>query len=207
MNRQEMLAQCEAVREEALPAEEEAWRSGAWAMLAALLRQVPDEALLEQVAAFSRIEGRGAELQVALSMLGLAAERCSPASVDDEYHDLFIGIGRGELLPYGSWYQTGFLMERPLSLLRDALAELGYQREEEVKEPEDHVAALCEVMAMMIADGMPLPRQAAFFWEHIEGWMERFFEDLEAAESAVFYRSVGRMGWAFIQFERSYLQT
>jgi len=207
MNRLEMLAQSEETREKDLPLEEEAWRAGVWAMLGTLLMRVPDEETLRRVAAFLRIDGRGTELQMALRTLGLAAEHCSPASVDDEFHDLFIGIGRGELLPYGSWYQTGFLMERPLSMLRETLAELGYRREETVKEPEDHVAALCEVMALLIGDDVPLSRQAEFFQEHVDGWMERFFEDLEGADSAIFYRSVGRMGKAFVRFERGYLRT
>ncbi len=85
-------------------------------------------------------------------MLSLAAEHSSTESLRDEYHALFIGLGRGELVPYGSWYQTGFLMEKPLGLLRADLARLGFERAEEVHEPEDHVAALCEVMALLIQD-------------------------------------------------------
>lgn len=188
----------------ALP-EEEACRAGTWGLLATLLWRVPDRATLEQVATLGQVEEAGPELQVALAMLGLAAGTTRVEAVDDEYHDLFIGMGRGELLPYGSWYQTGFLMERPLGLLREELARLGYQREEQVKEPEDHVAALCEVMALLIRDGAPVEVQAAFFHDHIGGWMGRFFEELATAESAVFYRSVGRLGQAFIRFEQAYL--
>ena len=184
---------------------EESWRAGTWGLLAALLWRVPDRETLEQVGALEQVEGAGSELQVALAMLGLAARSTPPEAVDDEFHDLFIGMGRGELLPYGSWYQTGFLMERPLSLLREDLVELGYQRDASVKEPEDHVAALCEVMALMIQEGQPQEVQEHFFSTHIDGWMGRFFEELSNAESAVFYRSVGRLGEAFIRFERTYL--
>ena len=41
--------------------------------------------------------------------------------VEREFFDLFIGLGRGELLPYGSYYLTGFLHERPLARLREDL--------------------------------------------------------------------------------------
>jgi len=186
-------------------ATEEACRAGTWGLLAALLWRVPEAATLERVEALGQLQSSGTELQVALAMLGLAARSSRPEAVDDEYHDLFIGMGRGELLPYGSWYQTGFLMERPLSLLREDLAELGYRRDTSVKEPEDHVAALCEVMALMIHEGLPQETQQRFFSTHIDGWMGRFFEDLSKAESAIFYRSVGRLGEAFIRFERDYL--
>ena len=69
---------------------------------------------------------------------------------DREYHALFIGVGRGELVPFASYYLTGFLNERPLAVLRQDLARLGAVRSESVKEPEDHIAALCEVMAGLI---------------------------------------------------------
>jgi len=185
--------------------EEEACRAGTWSLLATLLWPVPDQATLEHVATLGQVEVAGPELQVALAMLGLAAGTSRIEAVDDEYHDLFIGMGRGELLPYGSWYQTGFLMERPLGLLREALARLGYQRDAQVKEPEDHVAALCEVMALLVQDGASIEVQATFFHDHIGGWMEDFFEELANADAAAFYRSVGRLGQAFIRFEQAYL--
>ena len=66
-----------------------------------------------------------------------------------EYNALFIGLGRGELLPYGSVYLTGFLQEKPLADLRQDLAGLGLETTEETHEPEDHAGALCEVMGLM----------------------------------------------------------
>lgn len=202
----EVFAQTDQFTEPPQASDEEvAYRAGTWGLLATLLGGVPDERTLERVAAFADLDGTGGELQTALCTLGLAAATISTEAVDDEYHNLFIGMGRGELLPYGSWYQTGYLMEYPLSLLREELARLGYQREEAVHEPEDHVAALCEVMAMMIRDGHGLERQALFFRKHMEAWLPRFFQDLSQASSAVFYRSVGRLGDAFVEFERQYL--
>jgi len=183
---------------------EQLQRSSAYNLLASLLRAAPDKALLQQVAELVTVESAD-DLATALSMLGMSAGHADAGMVDDEYHALFIGLGRGELVPFGAWYQTGFLMERPLSALRDDLKALGFERDEGVSEPEDHVAALCEVMAMLIADGATHALQTEFFNRHLESWFERFFTDLVNANHADFYLSVGRLGLAFTHFEKQYL--
>ena len=185
--------------------QEQQYRAAAYGMLAALLRDVPDAALLSQVAKFSDVDEGGDEMALSMSLLGLAAERRSIESVNDEYHALFIGIGRGELLPYGSFYLTGFLMEKPLGDLRDDLDRLGFEREAEVHEPEDHVAALCEVMAMLIQGGSSIDAQRGFFVSHINSWFEQFFKEMSVAENAVFYKAVARFGSAFLEIEKRYL--
>lgn len=185
--------------------EEQHYRSSVYKVLAGLLRIAPDNDALQQVSAFASIKQEGDELALAMSMLGLSAKASNTNAVDDEFHALFIGLGRGELMPYASWYLTGFLMERPLSALRDELAALGFERSEDVHEPEDHVAALCEVMAMMIDEGFAIHQQEQFFTTHMSNWFDHFFTDLSQAESAVFYRSVGRFGQAFSAFEKQYL--
>lgn len=192
--------------------ETQAYRAGAYKLLAALLRSTPDQATLDYVASLGEINSETDELSVALSMLGLAASHCVIDAIDDEYHALFIGLGRGELVPYGSWYLTGFLMEKPLGILRDDLLKLGYERTQDTSEPEDHIAALCEVMSLMIDEGLndasvgnDVSLQQRFFDAHIGPWAEQLFRDLSESPSAVFYRSVGRFGLAFIQFEKRYL--
>ncbi|RTZ65488.1 MAG: molecular chaperone [Aquificaceae bacterium] len=186
--------------------QEQQYRASAYSILAALLRHVPTSAVLEHVANFSDIVVDEDELLLSMSMLGLAAKSSELSAVDDEYHDLFIGLGRGELVPYGSWYLTGYLMEKPLSVLRDDLKILGFERDESVVEPEDHVAALCEVMSLLISDNdVTLETQTLFFEKHMSPWIDRFFNDLSEAKSAVFYRSVGRFGAAFLNLEKQYL--
>jgi TorA maturation chaperone TorD len=185
--------------------QEQAYRSGAYGMLARLLRSSPDQAVLDQVSGFAQVEPQQDEMALAMSMLGLAASTSQPEAVDDEFHALFIGIGRGELVPYGSWYLTGFLMERPLGRLRDDLATLGFHRQEGVSEPEDHVAALCEVMSILIDEGTPLELQSRFFNSHLADWLGHFFDDLSDAGAAVFYRAVGRFGAAFASLEQRYM--
>jgi TorA maturation chaperone TorD len=186
--------------------EEQAYRSGLYSILGALLRDSPGQSLLDYIAALNEgRKGERSELALALDMLALAARHSDPTALRDEYHALFIGLGRGELVPYGSWYQTGFLMEKPLGLLRADLAVLGFEREENVHEPEDHIAALCEVMAMLITEQAPLDQQRRFFDRHIGNWAPAFFADLEGARSAVLYRSVARLGRAIMSLEARYL--
>ena len=184
---------------------ENQYRAVAYSMLAALLRNPPEQAVLDRVTGLADVVEDKDDFAIAMSMLGLSARASSPTEVDDEFHALFIGMGRGELVPYGSWYLTGFLMEKPLGVLREDLAAIGYQRSDGTCEPEDHVAALCEVMALMINDGHSLEQQGLFFDRHIASWLGTFFMDLGEAKSAVFYRSVARFGNAFFDFEKQYL--
>ena len=151
----------------------------------------------------ARLRGDETALGRAHTALAEAAESAAAAEVEREYFDLFIGLGRGELLPYASYYLTGFLNERPLSRVRDDLAALGIERVEDNREPEDHAATLCEVMAGL-ADGRfgALQEiQHAFFEKHVSRWMGQFFADLEKSERAQFYRSVGTLGRAFLEIE------
>ena len=185
--------------------EEQRYRAGAYQLLGALLRAAPERALLDHCAALDPGDAdAGHPLSASLARLAQAARNAEPASVRDEYQDLFIGLGRGELAPYGSWYQTGFLMERPLGELRDDLAALGYERQADTHEPEDHVAALCEVMGMMILDLYPIADQQTFFERHLQPWLGRFMGDLREAKNAVFYRAAAGFGEAFFEVESRY---
>jgi len=185
--------------------EEQLYRASAYGLIAALLRATPDQDMLDRLTGLSPgLVPEGDDLLLAMSTLALSADLHTPSSIDDEFHELFIGLGKGEVVPYGSWYMTGYLMEKPLSDLRDDLAQLGYVRNASVVEPEDHVAALCEVISLMITGGTNLSVQRSFFQSHMANWMSRFFTDLSEARSAIFYKSVGRFGAAFIAFENEY---
>jgi TorA maturation chaperone TorD len=184
-------------------------RANTYGLLGALLAAPPAESLIQLLKQITPAELGGSgndDLAAGWEVLRLAAARANIVSLDDEYHELFVGIGRGELVPYGSWYMTGFLMDQPLAVLRRDLAELGFERQEDVKEPEDHVAALLETMGLMIGDGeVSVEVQRRFFQSHMGPWMKTFFEDLQKASAARFYRAVGQFGEQFIEFERKYL--
>jgi len=186
--------------------DEQRYRAGAYGLLAALLRAVPDQMLLDHVVALSpQSDAEADALAEAMASLADAARNYSPAQIEDEYHSLFIGIGKGEVVPYGSWYLTGYLMEQPLSDLRDDLRALGFERSADTHEPEDHAAAIFEVFSVMIADASSLAEQKRFFDSHMKTWLERFFADLGNARSADFYKPVAQFGAAFIKLELAYL--
>ncbi len=182
-------------------------RAIGYRMLGRLLAHPADEDLLGRLRDLQIDErGSGREMAAAWSMLKLAAQKARPEQVEDEFNQLFIGIGRGELVPYGSWYLSGFLMEKPLALLRRDLDQLGFERRPGVSEPEDHAAALCDVLGMLASSEprSPFDVQKHFFERHIGCWMERFFDDLQRAQSAHFYRAVGQLGSSFIALEKRY---
>jgi TorA maturation chaperone TorD len=184
-------------------ADDDQVRGNVYALLGHLLSAPPDAAVLESLAAIAPAPEGDSLLTASWQMLGEAATRATPESLRDEHTTLFIGLGRGEVVPYASWYLTGFLMEQPLARLRGDLRELGIERHEGVREPEDHAAALCDAMALLISgdDPAPVAVQSQFFSRHIEPWMGRFFRDLQQAASARFYRAVGQLGEQFIEVE------
>jgi TorA maturation chaperone TorD len=175
-------------------------RAQEYALLSVLLARAPDAALLSRLA---QLRGDPSPLGLAHAALAEAASRASLERVEREYFDLFIGLGRGELLPYGSYYLSGFLHERPLARLRAYLAGLGIERAEGQPEPEDHAAILCEIMAGIISGRLPAPAGAdrELFDHHLAPWVGRFFADLERAEAAEFYRHVGALGRVFVEIE------
>ncbi|MCX8049488.1 MAG: molecular chaperone TorD family protein [Methylohalobius sp.] len=142
------------------------------------------------------------ELAKALQELAQAAA-IEPSELEQEFHDLFIGITRGELLPYGSWYLSGSLHGASLARLREDLHALGIEREPKQPEPEDHIAAISEVLALLIKERDA--RQREVFAKHLAPWASRFFDDLEKTHAARFYRAVAKVGKIFLGLESRYL--
>jgi len=176
-------------------------RAREYSLLAALLLRAPDADLLQQIATLS---GDASPFGLAHRALAEAAAQTDAAAVEDEYFNLFIGVGRGELLPYGSFYLTGFLHERPLARLREDLDRLGIERSEGNVEPEDHAGILFEIMAGLIDGRFPAPAGSdrELFETHLEPWIGRFFGELEQAKGAAFYRPLGTIGRLFMEIER-----
>ena len=183
---------------------EDGLRAQLYRLLSRLLAAPPDRALLGLVGG---MEGDDTPLGRGLAALAARAGEAAPKAAADEYADLFIGVGRGELVPFASYYLTGFLNEKPLARLRGEMAGLGIARAADVKEPEDHIAALCEMMAGLIegafGDPASLAVQRRFFERHLASWAPRFFEDLEGAQAADLYRPLGTIGNAFMAIEEA----
>lgn len=178
----------------------DAARAQEYALLATILARSPDAQLLGRLA---RLRGDPSPLGVAHAALGEAAARADVERVGREYFDLFIGLGRGELLPYGSYYLTGFLYERPLARLRGDLKRLGIEQIEGQSEPEDHAAILCEIMAGIVGGEIEAPHGAdrEIFEKHMAPWIGRFFSDLAHSQTADFYARVGALGRTFVEIE------
>ncbi|MBY6116464.1 molecular chaperone TorD family protein [Mameliella alba] len=183
-------------------AEEDRLRADLYNFLGLLLSGPPDEMLLAQTAGLS---GDDTEMGQAIGTLAKLGKVSKPKTVSSEYNKLFIGLGRGELLPYASYYLTGFLNEKPLAVLRQDMARQGLERADNVFEPEDNIASLMEMMGAMIVGrfGAPasLETQKQFFNKHIGPWAGHFFSDLETAKNSVFYAPVGTVGRLFMEIE------
>jgi len=175
-------------------------RAQEYALLAALLARAPSRDILSRLAA---LRGDDSPFGRAHRALAEAARQADPETLGREFFDLFIGVGRGELLPYASYYLTGFLNERPLALLREDLEAIGVERDPDNPEPEDHIAIICEVMAGLAAGEFAADPaiQRRFFERHLKPWAARFFADLETAASARFYLAVGGFGRLLIEID------
>ncbi len=184
----------------ALDAIDEA-RARIYLLLARLVLAVPGERLLIDL---RRLTGDVTPLGEALSEVAHLADVPGAERIAREHFDLFVGVGRGELLPYASYYLTGFLYERPLVRARQDMKRLGIERDEGMREPEDHIGFLMESMAGIITRRfMAEPdEEKRFFTRHLAPWAERFFTDLAKSESARFYGAVGRLGLEFMRIER-----
>ena len=175
-------------------------RAQEYALLAALLMRAPDASLLSKLSA---LRGDASPLGLAHAALAEAAERTTVEKIEREYFELFIGLGRGELMPYGSYYLTGFLHERPLARLREDLSRIRIVRAEGIVEPEDHAGILCEIMSGLASRRLPAPSGSdrLIFEKHMAPWIGRFFTDMENAAAADFYRRLGTLGRVYIEIE------
>ncbi|MFY1710059.1 TorD/DmsD family molecular chaperone [Tritonibacter mobilis] len=182
--------------------EEDRLRADLYNYLGLMLAAPPSEMLLEQTAALS---GDETPLGQAITQLARVAKRTKPAGAEREFNALFIGLGRGELLPYASYYLTGFLNEKPLAALRNDMSARGLSRAPNVFEPEDNIASLMEMMGAMIVGrfgaATSIAEQKTFFNKHIGPWAAHFFADLEGAKNSVLYASVAAVGRAFMEIE------
>jgi TorA maturation chaperone TorD len=175
-------------------------RAAEYGLLALVLGKAPDADTLARLA---QLKGDASDLGMAHIELATAAADVGERAASHEFFNLFIGVGRGEVLPYASYYLTGFLHERPLARVREDLDRLGIARAEKVSEPEDHIAILCEVMAGLAGGAFEadFAEQAKFFERHLKPWAARLFADLELSKQATFYRTVGRVGRIFMELE------
>ncbi|MFC3109691.1 molecular chaperone [Undibacterium arcticum] len=182
---------------------EETARADLYGLLASLFYAPPPQALLDTLA--TAPASGYAVLQHGWRGLVEACRELSAEAVRDEYEALFIGVGKPEIFLYGSYYLSGFLMEKPLIALRNDLAQLGLQKADTVIESEDHFATLCEVMRYLIASDDVLQANLAiqknFFATHLQPWVQELCTALESHPQARFYAAVAHLTRIFFDIE------
>jgi len=182
---------------------EEAARAGLYGLLASLFCAPPAQELIDTIAS-SDVQGES-PLESAWMELALACRRTSSEKAREEYESLFLGVGKPEVMLYGSYYLSGFLMEKPLAALRSDLSKLGLERPESVIESEDHIASLCEVMRFLIVADDPmcanLAAQKEFFAAHVQPWVSELCAAIRAHPHAHFYAPVSKLAQAFFEVE------
>lgn len=186
----------------ASPSEQDALRADVYRLLARLLLAPPDRDLLGFLASLEgegEIEGEGGSLAQYWSELAMAAASSDPDSAARAHFRHLVGVIQGEITPYASWYLHGTLMDEPLVAVRRDLRRLGIARADTSRDPEDHLAALCETMAILIDANSP--DQVAFFQAHLAPWAERCLADLAWVDTPL-YACIGRLGLHFIEQER-----
>lgn len=183
--------------------QEELARADMYGFLANLYFRPPSSPVLKSIAgSASQADNLLGE---AWTQLAEACRQRDEAQIHDEYHQLFIGVSKPEIMLYGSYYLAGFLMEKPLADLRSDLAVLGLARPEHIEESEDHVSSLFEVMRILILSGdaaeTSLSKQKQFYSTHIQPWIHEFCHAVETHPSAYFYSNVANITRQFVDIE------
>jgi TorA maturation chaperone TorD len=186
--------------------DEETARAELYGLLAALYYAPSAPELMAQLrVAVTEAPAPGGFLEEPWRALVGAARELDDASIATEYVTLFGGVGKPEVYLFGSFYLSGFLNEKPLAALRADIAELGLARDDAMSETEDHFAYLCEVMRYLIAGDdvavANLTRQQAFFATHVQPWVLRMCDALQAHPKARFYAAVAGLTRAFVAVE------
>ncbi|MGM0915767.1 MAG: TorD/DmsD family molecular chaperone [Pseudomonadota bacterium] len=190
---------------EEVPDEQVALRADLYRLLARLIREPADDEMLAWLARLElEDDDEGSRDPVAAALTGLAGAAADATSSELEraHFRHLVGVVQGEITPYASWYRNGELMDQALVALREDLRRLGFMRSESSHDPEDHLAALFEIMAMLIEDRSA--ETATFFMSHLAPWTERCLDDLARVDTA-FYARTGELGQAFIARERCQL--
>jgi TorA maturation chaperone TorD len=183
---------------------EDQLRADMYSFLASLLRIEPNAQLVNQL---TNLESDDSPIGKAIKTLSKLSSSLDLPTIRDEYVRIFVGVGRGEILPFASYYLTGFLKDKPLAKLRNDMKEIGIELADNVKEPEDHIASLFDMMAGLILGKFnkkfSIGEQRDFFNKHLGPWVDLLMRDIESSKIAVFYSPIGTIGREFMEIERS----
>lgn len=194
----------------ALTPEDQA-RAGYYALLARLYYAGPDARLLEAIAGGDKTFTGGGQTQLVAAWNALAAASAATdaGAARLEYDQIFVGTGKAVVTLYASHYLAETGREKILVRLKDELSAMGLARSQLAHEPEDHVAALLDVMRHLISQGSSdaaLQQQRAFFNRYIEPFFPRFCDAISAIDHLIFYQYVGAFARAFFGVESEALK-
>jgi TorA maturation chaperone TorD len=198
-----MMTQPQVTQPLAFVAPEDTARANFYGLIARLFYSAPDEPLLSELLRAPSLEGDGV-LSAAWAEMVDACHNASPAALEEEYTELFIGTGKAAITPYLSHYVVKFSTENPLVALRQQLAAWGMGRREQVPEYEDHVSGICEAMRFAIAvQQRTHEEQREFFERFVHRGASAFCDALSASANARFYQRVARFARAFFDIEKA----
>ena len=184
--------------------EEDQLRADMYSFLANLLRSEPNSELINQLKV---LQSDDSLIGKSIKTLSKLASSLDLPTIRDEYVRIFVGVGRGEILPFASYYLTGFLKDKPLAKLRQDMEKIGIKLEDNVKEPEDHIASIFDMMAGLIGGKFnkkfSIAEQRDFFNKHLAPWVGLLMRDIESSKIAVFYSPIGTIGKEFMEIERA----
>jgi TorA maturation chaperone TorD len=190
--------------------QEDQARADFYALIARLVHSGPDAWLLEAIAHADPILVEDNNLALAQAWNRLAAVArlldtdAKVEAAQAEYDSVFVGTGKAEITPYASHYLAESMKERVLVRLRENLAEMGLARDPGVAEYEDHLAALCEVMRYLIAEGSgdaAVQKQKTFFLRYVAPWYAEFCAAAIASPNTDFYKHAAGFIKAFLDVE------
>jgi TorA maturation chaperone TorD len=191
----------------ALASEDEA-RAQIYALLSRLYAGGPDALLLAALANSEPWSADAANpLAAAWNVLILASGAMDAEAAEQEYTEVFVGVGRSEVDLHASHWMTEPASEKPLVAVRSDLARLGLARREGVTLYEDHLSVLCETMRMLVAgDGgrgpSSLDAQRAYFDRHIASWVFACCNAVCVCPLANYYRRVAEFTSLYMAVER-----
>jgi TorA maturation chaperone TorD len=135
-----------------------------------------------------------------------------------EYATLFLGVGEKPVHLIESVHlgKDHLLYEEPYHEIMDAYKSLGFEKEKNFREPEDHVgvefdfmAALCRWTSRTLQDKdiknsiAYLNLQKEFLRDHIMRWVPRMCQQLQDTATSDFYKSLAQLTSGFIELDNN----
>ncbi len=190
-----------------LAPEDEA-RAEFYAVLSRLFAGPPDAPLLAAIAASQPWPDEADNpLAAAWNRLILASRAMDAEAAEQEYTDLFVGVGKSEVDLHAAHWLPANQMEKPLASLRTDLAALGLSRQPRVTTYENNLASLLETMRILVAGRdarppVPVAAQRVFFERHIAPWSDVCCNAICESSFANYYRRVAQCCNVFLAIER-----